>query len=237
MKKRKVSSTEVAQRSGVSRTTVSFVLNNTPGKVIPEETRARVLKAVEELGYEPDVNARKMAKTMHRTIGLIISHSGSVYTDAYILRLLEGIGSVLNKQRWRLVLLPIHQEMPNLMDIVVAHGLDGVLITNILQHNIDLKQIREIYDNQVPLVIIGEVPDPDICQIDIDNVTAAATATRHLTSLAHKRIAMIVHLPLKYLGATQRMEGYRLALAEAQIPFDENLVRVANFTEESATPP
>ncbi len=233
MKKGGVSSAEVARYSGVSRTTVSFVLNNTPGKVIPEETRARVMKAIEELNYVPDDNARRMAKTTHQTIGLIVSHSGSVYTDAYILRLLEGIGSVLNKQRRRLILLPVRQELNQYMDLVRGNDLDGVLITNLLQHNIDLHQIREIYDNNIPLVVIGEVPDPEICQIDIDNVTAAATATRHLTSLGHRRIAMIVHLPLKYLGGTSRIDGYRLALDEAHIPFEENLITVANFTEES----
>lgn len=233
MKKGGVSSAEVAKHCGVSRTTVSFVLNNTPGKVIPEETRARVLKAAEELNYVPNISASRMAKTTHRTIGLIISHSGSAYSDAYILRLLEGMGAVFNKKRIRLILLTVHNESSRYLDMVRANELDGVLITNILQHKIDMPQIRELHDSKIPLVVIGDVPDPDIYQIDIDNVEAAAVATRHLISLGHTKIAMLVHLPLKYLGATSRMQGYRQALDEAGIPFDERLVSVANFTEES----
>ncbi len=230
MKKHGVSSEEVARLAKVSRTTVSFVLNNTPGKFISEETRTRVLEAASSLNYVPDADARRVAKTTRRTVGLLISHTGSIYSDAYILRLLEGIGPVLNKRRYRLILVPVKRDSCDLLKIVRECELDGVILTNMRQEDMDLSPL---VSEGIPLVLVGAVQDACVAQIDIDNRRAAAEATRHLVSLGHRDIAMIVHSNLSYIAATDRLSGYRDALSEADIAFDESRVRIADFNEES----
>ena len=90
MKHRRVSAQDVAKQAGVSRTTVSFVLNNSPGKSITEETRRRVLVAADELGYMPNQDARRLALVRSSAIGVFITHSQYVYSDVFISRVIEN---------------------------------------------------------------------------------------------------------------------------------------------------
>jgi len=230
MRKSEVSSKDIADACGVSRTTVSFVLNNTPGKAIPGETRERILETARSLGYSPDAEARRIAKRTRATIGLVVNHSDSIYSDAYILRLIEGMAPVFNKKRCRLVLLPIRQRETDYGEVVKAHGLDGLMITNA---RADDKAMRALAGLGLPCVVIGTVEGLDTLQIDIDNEAAAFAVVDYLLSLGHRRVAMIVHASLSYFAATGRLGGYRRALETRGIAFDERLVRVADFTEAS----
>lgn len=230
MRKSKVSSADVARLSGVSRTTVSFVLNETPGKSIPEETRARVLEAAKSLKYSPDAEAVSVAKRTRSTVGLVVNHSDSIYSDAYILRLIEGMAPVFNKRRSALVLVPVRQRMTDYAQIVHEHGLDGVLITNA---RADDNGIRSLEGSSLPCVVIGTVEGLHTCQIDIDNEAAAFRVCDYLLSLGHRRVAFIAHASLDYFAASARLAGYRRALREHGIAEDESLVRVADFTEVS----
>lgn len=230
MRKSEVSSRDIAEACGVSRTTVSFVLNNTPGKTIPAETRERILEAARRLGYSPDAEARSIAKRTRATIGLVVNHSDSIYADAYILRLIEGMAPVFNKKRCRLVLLPVRQREADYAGIVRAHGLDGLMITNA---RADEGALRELLGLGLPCVVIGTVEGLEVPQIDIDNEAAAFEVAEHLLGLGHRRVAMIVHAPLSYFAATGRLAGYRRALAGRGLDYDPALVRIADFTEAS----
>jgi len=230
MRKSEVSSKDIADACGVSRTTVSFVLNNTPGKIIPSETRERIIETARKLGYIPDPEARRVAKRTRARIGLVVNHSDSIYSDAYILRLIEGMAPVFNKKRCRLVLLPLRQREADYGAIVEAHGLDGLMITNA---RADDAAMRALIDLGLPCVVIGTVEGLDAPQIDIDNEAAAFAVTDHLLALGHRRVAMVVHAPLSYIGARDRLAGYRKALEARGLSYDEALVRVADFTEAS----
>ena len=110
MKAKRITTADVARRAGVSRTTVSFVLNNTPGKTISEGTRQKVLRAAAELDYQPHEAARRLAMSRHQAVGLFICHTHSVFTDVYVSRLIEGIAQVLNRKRLQLVLQPLRSD-------------------------------------------------------------------------------------------------------------------------------
>lgn len=230
MKKAGVSSSDVARACGVSRTTVSFVLNNTPGKNIPAETRERVRVAAARLGYSPDAEARSVAKRARNSVGLVVNHSDSIYSDAYILRLIEGMAPVFNKRRCELTLVPLRQRRADYPEIVREYGLDGLMITNA---RADDEGMRSLSALALPCVVIGTVEDLDAFQIDIDNERAAFEVCDYLLSLGHRRVAMIVHAPLDYYAASARLAGYRAALAARGLPAEESLVRIADFTEAS----
>ncbi len=230
MEKKKISSEDVAKKAGVSRTTVSFVLNNTPGKNISEETRQKVLKAAQELVYIPNEAARNLAMTRHYTIGLFICHSQSIFSDSYIIKLIDGIGPVLNKNRIQLVLQPFKLSQENYIEIAKRDKLDGVILLNTHENDNGMK---ELIKNNFPLVVIGTIAMEDICQVDIDNTKAAIDVVDYLIKLKHKNIAMIVHASLSYYAAKARLEGYKIALKKAGIEFDKKMVVEANFTEES----
>ncbi|WP_304222438.1 LacI family DNA-binding transcriptional regulator [Gracilinema caldarium] len=230
MKKRMVSASDVAKLAGVSRTTVSFILNNTPGKHISEATRQRVLQAASALEYVPDEDAVSMARRTHFTIGFFISHSSSIFTDAYIIRLIDGMALVFNKNRCRLVLQPLRQSQTNYVELVRSHGLDGVILIN--THTND-PGITDLEQADIPLVVIGSIQGLHIPQVDIDNTAAAREMAEYLISLGHTKIAMIVHAPVSYYAAAHRLAGYKAALEAAGLPIQDQYIRIADFTEAS----
>ncbi len=230
MKRKMATSRDVALRAGVSRTTVSFVLNNTPGKNIPSETRLKVLKAVEELRYMVDERARKIAMIKHYSIGLFICHTHSVFCDAYIVRLIEGMAQVLNKNRFQLVLQPLRLKQANYLELAREDEVDGVILLNTHDHD---QGLTEIIAAKFPLVVIGSLALEKILQVDIDNFKAAKEIVEYLIELGHRDIAMIIHAPLDYYAAQERLKGYRSALSGNNIPCREELVMQGDFSEES----
>jgi LacI family transcriptional regulator len=116
-----VSAQDVAKKAGVSRTTVSFVLNNTSGKTISEQTRQKVLEAAAELNYLPNEMARKLAMRKHRTIALFICYNHYLFPDAYIIRLVEGMTPVLNKHRVQLIIQPLRLNQADYLELTRRH--------------------------------------------------------------------------------------------------------------------
>ncbi len=228
MGKKRVSALDVAERAGVSRTTVSFILNNTPGKIISETTRQRVLKAVAELDYRPNEVARNLALTRHHSIGLFICHTDSVFSDAYIISLIEGMSKILNKHRFQLVLQPLKLRQGDYLSLAERDDVEGIILLN--THDKD-EGLAEIIKTGFPLVVIGTLSDKSVFQVDIDNYAAARQVMSYLIGLGHQRIAMISHAPRVYYAARNRFRGYEDTLDEAGLEYRE--VRIANFSEES----
>jgi len=228
--KKRVSAQDVADKAGVSRTTVSFVLNNTPGKTISEETRQKVLQAAAELNYLPNDMARKLAMRKHRTIGLFICYNHYLFSDAYVIRLVEGMTPVLNKHRVQLVIQPLRLSQANYLELVRKDDAEGIILFN--THDND-EGLRTLVDAQVPTVMIGSISEGSLLQVDIDNKYAAKMIVEYLIELGHKRIALILHANPVYNAAQLRRDGYRQALEEAGLAYSEALVRTADFSEES----
>ena len=220
MAERKATSADVASRAGVSRTTVSFVLNNTPGKNIPEATRRKVLEAAQELGFVPNEKARDVAMIKHHSIGFFIPHAGYISSDAYVIRVIEGMTPVLNKSRFQLVLQPLKLQEMDYLARARKDNVDGIILMN--THDDD-KGLGELIQARFPLVVIGTVSNAGVQQIDIDNRLAARTAVEYLLSLGHRDIGMILHAPSSYYAARDRFEGYRSALETARCTVRERL--------------
>jgi LacI family transcriptional regulator len=230
MKKIGVSSMDVARRAGVSRTTVSFVLNNTPGKIISEETRQRVLKAARELDYQPNEAARALAMVKHQAIGLFICHTGYFFSDVFINQLIEGINPILNKHRLQLVLQPLRLDQSNYLQLAQTDNVDGIILLNPHENDQGLIEIKE---NNIPLVIVGSLSDPSVYQIDIDNRTAAEEAVQYLIDLGHSRIGMILHAPSIYYASMERLTGFKNSLEKNGISLEKGYVQTGDFSEAS----
>ncbi|MCK4543272.1 MAG: LacI family DNA-binding transcriptional regulator [Spirochaetales bacterium] len=230
MKRAKVSASDVAELAGVSRTTVSFVLNQTPGKHISEETIKKVLGAAIELNYIPNEEARKLAMVRHKSIGLFVSHSRSIFSDAFIGMLVEKLTPVLNKHRYRLVVQPLKLKQTDYLQLAEVDNVDGIILTN--THDND-EGLQKLIDTHFPTVIIGTIKNNAVSQIDIDNRQAASEVISYLAGLGHKDIAMIIHAPMAYFAAKERFAGYKEALKKAGLVFRQELVRQGDFDETS----
>ena len=169
-----------------------------------------------------------MAK--HFSIGFFIPHSGYLSSDAYIIRLIEGMTPVLNKNRFQLVLQPLKLQEMNYLQLARQDAVDGIILMN--THDDD-EGLMQVINEDFPLVVIGSIKNREVCQIDIDNRSSAAVAVNYLIDLGHRDIGMIIHAPLSYYAARHRYDGFRLAVETAGYRVRKPWVREANLTEES----
>lgn len=226
-------SRDVARLAGVSRTTVSLVLNNVPDVHISPETRQRVLEAARQLNYYPDASGRRLVRGKTSTIALVW-HRGpdQTYRDAFLPGLLQGVTRAARRYGYLALFRPIELDEPDDAWVELARGrhTDGLILSG---PRSDDTALPDLYREGFPLVLHGQLPGADIPSVDVDNERGAITAVRHLIGLGHRRIGMITNAPLAYTASRQRLEGYRRALEEAGLPYNERLVRYGNFDEES----
>ncbi|HWV22934.1 MAG TPA: LacI family DNA-binding transcriptional regulator, partial [Thermomicrobiales bacterium] len=130
--KRRVTSQEVARRAGVSRTTVSFVLNGVQTGKVSDETRARVRRAARELGYVPDAAARTLVSGKTGTVGLVVSRADHIGVDAFIPQTIQSLAQTCNGFGYRL-LIETSDEGQTTYDydqLVGAKRIDGLVVLN-----------------------------------------------------------------------------------------------------------
>lgn len=231
-KRKRPTSFEVARRAGVARSTVSMVLNEVPGSGIPEATRQRVRTAARELGYVPSAAARTLVSGRARTLGLVVSHGEHLQVDAFVPRALQSLNAVTREAGFRVLLesavdVSRHDAYSAL---VRAKQIDGLVVLN---PRADDRQLERLVDSGFPVVSIGHLDHPGAVTVHADDARAAAEATRHLLAGGRRRIAHIGYGPPAYGSVRARLDGYRAALAEADVAFDEARVAFADYTPES----
>jgi len=228
----RVTMNEIAQAAGVSRSTVSFVLNNVPGMRISAETQQRILEVARELNYVPDSAATRLAGGKIGTIALVMRRSQhQVTADRFLAQLLLGISSAVKEQGFHILIEPLDPSDPEATygNLVRSRRADGLIIWGPRTED---PEIGQLHDEGFPFVVIGRLTEDHIPTISIDNVTAARRAVEHLRDLGHTRIACITEAAPDYRSSADRLEGYRIALEEGGISFDPALVRHADFTDE-----
>jgi DNA-binding LacI/PurR family transcriptional regulator len=231
--KRRVTSRDVATRAGVSRTTVSFVLNDVPDVNISQETRGRVLKAARELGYVPDAAARSLASRRTHTLGLVLVRNQShVATDAFLPQVIHGLAESTRPAGFHLLLEPVEDIRPpdTYIHLVRAKHIDGIVLSG---PRSDDEQLAVLINEGFPVVLLGQLPDTPVCFVDVDNRSAAREAVEHLIRLGHRHIGCITNAPPEYTGGVDRLAGYRDALQAAGLSYEESLVRFGDFVPES----
>jgi LacI family transcriptional regulator len=234
--RRRVTSQQVAKKAGVSRTTVSFVLNDVPGTNISEETRARVLRAAAELGYVPNAAARSLVSGQTLTIGLVVSHAEHLQVDAYIPQLLYSISHTSHQHGYRVLLETVEDvsRTDAYLELVRGQRIDGLIVLNLRS---DDKQLPELIRRNFPVVLIGfrqwEGLEEKIFAVETDDLAASRQATQHLIALGHTRIAHITFSPENYYATQSRHRGYRLAIEAAGIEYNPVLVQFGNYSAAS----
>lgn len=223
---------DIAKKAGVSRSTVSRVVNNHPN--VSEDVRERVLNVIQNTGYQPNAAARTLASQRSWTIGLVIPNSVSFFfTDPYYLHLTKGIAQACNQFNYTLALfLVATKEDEEKIFARVAHKgfLDGVVVQS--GHHGDQGIIGRIVDANLPLVIAGRPFRFDnVSFVDVNNIQAAHAAVSHLIRLGRKRIGTITG-PVNSTVGIDRLEGYKTAITDGGLMIDKNLIIEGDFTEK-----
>jgi LacI family transcriptional regulator len=229
--RRRATSADVAARAGVSRTTVSFVLNDRADAAIPEETRRRVEEAARELGYSAHGAARALAGGMSHTIGLVLRQSPEqVSADALLAETLWGIGSEAHLGGFRVLVEPLPPEGGRYSDLVRSQRVDGLIVSG---PRTDDQELLQLVADGFPIIVQGSLPSLEAPSVDVDNRAGARAAVEHLLSLGHRRIGCITNAPLAYTAASDRLAGYRDALVDADMGYDDALVVEGSFDATS----
>ena len=214
----------------MSRTTVSFVLNDVPGMNIRPETRQRVRQAALELGYVPDAAARTLASGKTRTLGLVVFDAHHLQVDAFISQVLYSLTVVSRERGFRTIVEAVSDVRQDdaYEALVSAKQIDGLIVLN---PRSDDAQLVELVEQGFPLVLVGKIRHPEAHAVY--HRSSAEAAVAHLVSLGYERIAHITYAPTQYLSSQDRLAGYRRALNKAGRPFDETLVRIGDYSAAS----
>ena len=229
-------SREVARRVGVSRTTVSFVLNNVMDRGISDATRARVLAAAREMGYEPNAAARSLVSGTTGTVALVIPKASHLYVDAFIGQLMASINEECHRQGLKLLIETTEDEAREpggFVNLVSSRRIDGLIVVNL--RTSEHEHIRRLRDAGIPLVVFGNVM-PDIQSVHTmgnDTGRSARTAVRHLLGLGHRRVAYVSFAQREYHAVNEREQGWRDALGGAGIDADPAWIEYADISAES----
>jgi LacI family transcriptional regulator len=202
---------DVAERAGVSQTTVSFVLNERPGSGISVETRDRVLRVAREMGYRPNLTARSLRTQVTRTIGLI---SDRIVTDNYGGDLIRGsLVAALRHDHLLIVVesLDDPEVEHHLVEDLLARQVDGIIVATVTSDRIRLPGILH-----ARTVLLNCTSSPALPAILADELAGGRDAANALLRAGHRRgIFLVGEVPESLRPARERRRGVAEALSEA----------------------
>lgn len=217
---------DVAAAAGVSVTTVSHVINGT--RFVSEDLRNRVLEAMEELDYRPNILARGLRVGKTNTIGLIVPDNSNPFF-AEVSRVVEDVGF---DSGYSVILCNsdgnLDKELTYIA-VLVAKQVDGIIF---IASSSQSEHLRLLTNEKIPVVVADrEMPDLDVDLVLVDNSRGGYEATKYLLELGHRRIGCITG-PSDITPSAERINAYRQALSEFNVPFEENLVVRGDFQFE-----
>ncbi len=215
---------DVAHLAGVSVATVSRAIRGLAN--VSPATRDRVLKAAAQLQYVPHPHASRLAAGRTLTVGMAVP----LLTQWFFTQVVAGAEGVLAASGYDVLLygVPDGQTMRRFIDdSPFSKRVDGLIVVDLPLNASDVARLRR----SGPVVTVG-VDTDSAPSVTIDNLAAAATATRHLVNLGHRRIALICDLTpqaLEFTAPRQRRRGYEQVLRDAGIAIREELIVPGNF--------
>lgn len=216
---------DVARRAAVSPATVSRVLNRRES--VNAEMAERVHAAVAALGYRPNSVARSLRRQAAPVWAVVISD----IENPHFTSLVRGVEDVARANGKSVVLCNSDEDLAEeaqYLDVALAAQMSGVIISPASDRRTD---VSALLARGIPVVTIDRrLRNSPVSSVVVDNSRGARGATRHLLAAGYQRVACITG-PLTTSTARQRLAGYRQALREAGVPFDDRLVRVSDYKE------
>jgi LacI family transcriptional regulator, galactose operon repressor len=221
---------DIAKRAGVSVMTVSKVLRNASD--ISAATKARVKILAQQMGYVPDSSAQSLRTRTTRFLGVVIPS----IADPTFGRILLAIEERAHELGFEIILAhTLHQEAREeaVIQRLLARRADGLFISPVYRLRPDAPIYQTLQARGVPVVILGH--SAPFCRqfvnVEPDDLLASYAATQHLLQLGHKHIAFFAG-PNAAPWSQERLEGYRRALREANLPVEDRLIFQAGGTIE-----
>lgn len=230
--KKKVSIRDVAKEAGVSVATISYVLNNRKDESISQETIDRVNAAIKRLNYIPNLSARSLVSKRSNLIGVLIPQwqpaKEFMFSNPYYGEFLSSVEYEARKNGFHIIISGTEADQ-NYNQVVQNRSLDGIIIVGMYPTGF----YKELKLSQIPIILVDSYcNDHYFHSIGINDRHGGYLATRHLIEKGHKRIAFISGM-VKESGVNYyRLLGYKDALDEYGIDFDEKLIYVGDTDYE-----
>jgi LacI family transcriptional regulator len=221
---------DVAARAGVARSTASYIINGVKHARVAEETRARVLAAVEELDYRPNAAARGLRTQRTLMLGFVSDH---IAAGPYAGETIRGAQDVAWEAKHLLLIANTDGEavvQRAAVEAMIDRQIDGLLVAAVAAGRVDVEPLRGL---SVPCVLVNCFSDEDVFpQVFPDDERGGREAAEILLAAGHRRIAFIngargVH------AAEARLRGFRAALARHGVEFDRELAPYGNWWPDS----
>lgn len=216
---RRPSMSDVARLAGVSQTTVSFILNETPGSNIPQDTRDRVLAAVRELDYRPNISARNLRTQSTNLIGYGFDDPLGVTSHPVLDRFLYSAILSLEAAGYHLLTFVTDERTDTAvyLELYRRGQVAGFVLANTNDND---PRIERLIQENIPFASFGRSNDAwEFPWVDVDGITGMEQVIDHLTAAGHRRIGLITW-PEGSKAGTHRENGYAAGLAAAGIEFN-----------------
>ncbi|WP_299094937.1 LacI family DNA-binding transcriptional regulator [uncultured Metabacillus sp.] len=224
---------DVAKKANVAPSTVSRVIANSPR--ISEQTKKRVREVMEELGYHPNFQARSLAAKSTQAIGVIMPNSAyHAFQNPFFPEVLRGISKNAHANKYGIYLSTGSTEneiYAEVMSMVQGRRVDGIIL---LYSRINDKAMKFLQETNFPFSVVGRPYENEerITYVDNDNIYITKQITNYLIELGHRTIAFVGGSS-DFVVTIDRLNGYKLALAEAGIPFNEDYLVHEEFIKEN----
>jgi LacI family repressor for deo operon, udp, cdd, tsx, nupC, and nupG len=219
-----VSIKDIAKAAGVSHSTVSRALSDSP--LVKVETRVRIQCLAQEMGYSPDAIARSLVTQRTHTVGVVVT----TITDPFVAEVVQGIEDTAQADDYSVILTSSASEPERelaAVQMLRAKRVDSVIVTSSRVGALYLEHLESI---GVPVVLVNNHNEQSgryTFSVSVDNEHGGHLATAHLIKRGHRRVAYVSG-PADHSDDAERLAGYRRALDEAGIPFDPALVIPGN---------
>ncbi|GCD38507.1 LacI family transcriptional regulator [Streptomyces chrestomyceticus JCM 4735] len=218
---------DVARQAGVSVATVSHVLNET--RPVRPDTRAAVLKAIDELGYTHNTLARSLVTARTRSIGLAVS----AISNPYFTEILQGVEAGALEAGYSLLIADPHDDPAHEQKVVrLLHErrVDGMIVAPSAE---PAGMVEYLTRRKVPAVFLDRLVGDAYDQVCAENTAPVRQLVEHLADLGHTRIGLVAGLP-GLSTTTERVQGYREGLRARGLPFAPELLAGGNSEAEGA---
>ena len=218
---------DVARKANVSTATVSHVLNNT--RVVKEETRNKVLKAIEELNYSPNILAKSLKENKSNVVGLLIPD----ISNYFFTEIAKSVEKTLQEKGFNLILCNTNED-PELEEAQIRH-LQSMMVSGLIIASSDKERDYRQYfhDSAYPLVFIDrQVTKKQGDSVMVDSYSSVVNAINLLVEKGHRKIGFIGGDP-NLSTTSERLKGYKDSLLANNIPYDENIVGLAESKVEN----
>lgn len=223
----KITIKDIAKEANVSIATVSHVINGT--KNISEDKSKKIKEIIDKYNYVPDVRAKNLRNRKTKTAGLVVSS----FPDAHVSGIVNGVGKRAKELGYQLLFINTNEDQEyekESLKLLSSHLVDGIIIT---PSKINTQYIKKYLERDLPIVQVLRY-DPalhTVPKVTIDDFQAGYDATLHLLQHGHRHIGLI-YAKANVTSTNGRIEGYKAALKDYNLTFNENYLELGNATVE-----